>query len=86
MSSIIKQSANWMGDTPTTKTETKKEPVITEAKKTKMIESILKKLEGSIKESSDLYEIHPTMELSTTITLLGSARANIKKLKIKTYE
>ena len=57
-----------------------------EVKRVKAIESIIKKLDVLKKESSELYETNPTMELSTTMALLDSAKSNIKKLKNQNYE
>ena len=84
--SIISGTANWMSnvDTPKKKTKepvTKKEPELTDAKKLKMVETLLKKSMALETEVESVYSQWPTSEMSTIRTLVGSVKFNIKKIK-----
>ena len=84
--SIVSGNPNWLsGDDNSTKktkeTSVKKEPEFTDAKKLKVIESLLKKLNVLEAEVGDVYKIWPTSEMSTIGTLIGSIKFNIKKIK-----
>jgi beta-galactosidase/beta-glucuronidase len=81
--SIISGKANWLSenDKPTKKEQIKKEPEFTEAKKLKVVESLLKKLSVLESEVVETYKVWPTSELSSVISLINSARFNIKKIK-----
>jgi beta-galactosidase/beta-glucuronidase len=81
--SIISGKANWLSenDKPTKKEQIKKEAEFTEAKKLKVVESLLKKLSVLESEVVETYKVWPTSELSSVISLINSARFNIKKIK-----
>lgn len=84
--SIISGTANWMSDTDKPKTKkkeapVKKEPEFTDAKKLKIVESLLKKVAVLETEVDETYKIWPTSEMSTIGTLINSIKFNIKKIK-----
>lgn len=84
--SIISGTANWMSDTNKPKTKkkeapVKKEPEFTDAKKLKIVESLLKKVAALESEADETYKIWPTSEMSSVLTLVHSIRFNIKKIK-----
>ena len=84
--SRLSGTINWTGDndTPKTKakqTEVKKEPEFTDAKKLKMVETLLKKAMALETEVENSYKLWPTSEMSTIGTLINSIKFNIKKLK-----
>ena len=84
--SIISGTANWMAenDTPKKKTKepvTKKEIELTDAKKLKIVESLLKKVAVLQSEVTETYKIWPTSEMSTIDSLINSIKFNVKKIK-----
>ena len=81
--SIISGKPNWLSenDKPTKKESVKKEPEFTDAKKLKVVESLLKKTAALESEVAEVYKVWPTSEMSTIGTLIGSMKFNIKKIK-----
>ena len=77
---------NWTGDNDTPKIKgkepvEKKEPEFTDAKKLKMVETLLKKAMVLETEVDNAYKLWPTSEMSTIGTLINSIKFYIKKLK-----
>lgn len=77
---MIKGTANWLGTSPEQK-EVKKQSILTDTKKIKILESLSKKIVALESEVVSTYGVWPTSEMSTISISVDYIKHTIKKLK-----